>query len=225
MTDQALHQVLVADLIPNAAPDLEIFGHMLALGLSALGLQAQMELMEGWGRMSLVVDGHACQFGVLEPERTGLSSRAIDLRFGFSLSFGVPDGGSLESEPDVLLSLPAALTVSELIALARGKVSPESFVAMQNYSSRLALLAPIAKFPSSVLVAVGEVGGIREAVKVRYELWTQDDGVPRFHTLAPTNNPHEAAEEANELGYWPTVYRCLSGRFVCFKQTNGGVFI
>ncbi|MGP0171030.1 hypothetical protein ACSVIJ_04030 [Pseudomonas sp. NCHU5208] len=225
----SLQQVMVADLVPDAAPDLEIFGHMLALGLSELGLKAQMELLDGWARISLEVGLEAYQFGILEPERAGLSKDAIDLRFGFSLSFGVPDGGLLDSIPDVILSLPAVTTVGELLSIVQGKVSPGGFVALENFSARHALSVPIEKFPKSVLLAVGEAGGEAgwrmEATRIRYDLWTQDGGKLQIHSLVPTNNPHEAAREANELGYWPTVYRCLSGRFVCFKSTSGGVFI
>ena len=225
MTDLTCHRTLVADLIPDAAPDLEIFGHMLALGLSDLGFLAQMELMDSWARINLSVGLMRCQFGILEPERIGLSTDALDLRFGFSLSYGLPDGGILQREPDVLLSLPAATTVGELLDIAQGKVSAELFIALQNYSARHALSSPIAKFPKCALVAVGEAGRPMEATNIRYELWTQDGGKVQFHTLSPTNNPHMAAEEANELGYWPTVYRCLSGRFICFKTTPGGVFV
>jgi hypothetical protein len=130
----------------------------------------------------------------------------------------------VDQEPDRFLYLPTDFTVEELLALACGEVAPAHHMELVNSSNKHAMSAPRPRFPRSALVMLG-VRRSLEAADRHFELWSQADGVVQFHSLEQTADPNEAANEALDLGYAPTIYRCMSGRFVCFRPTAGGVFI
>ena len=225
MSNANIREVLLAQCLQDAAPDLELSAYVLATGLNGLGFPTTLQLEEDWARLTLDVGDRAVQFGLKKPEAPGLSKDGLSLRVGFSLGFGVPSGKAVKEEPECFVYLPSSFTVGELLDLAGGETTPAQYMALENFSARHALSAPLAKFPNAALVMIGTRASLMERGDWHFELWTQNGVCVSFHQLTPTINPHVAAVEAQELGYSPTIYRCLSGRFICFKPTDGGIFI
>ena len=136
----------------------------------------------------------------------------------------MPSGEVIDEEPERYLYLPSGFKLDELLSLAQGQVTPARHMELVNFSNKHAMSVPLARFPRSALVMMG-VRRSRGVANRYFELWSQKNGTVQFDPLEPTPNPNEAAAEALELGYMPTIYRCLSGRFVCFRPTSGGVFL
>lgn len=197
----------------------------IASGLAEIGLLVRVDLHGDWVMLTLLTDKGDITFALMEPEVYGLSNEALPMRVGVSLSFGVPDGNNLTDKPDTFFYLPASFTVDQLLALCRGQFSPEQFTELLNMSVRHAMSSPREKFPSSILLMIAERTSLRDAGGMHFELWTQSRGGVDIQCLRPTNNPHIAAAEARSLGFHPTIYRCQSGSFISFTETDGGVFL
>lgn len=225
MTDIAAQARRLMARIGEAPPtDLGAMSLALADELSGCGHPASVEPMDGWARLTLSVDGRLAQCGVRLPETEGPVLGSLGIRFGFAEAFGVPSGEPVDQEPDRFLYLPTDFTVDELLALACGEVAPAHHMELVNFSNKHAMSVPRPRFPRSALVMLGVRRSLHSAHRY-FELWSQADGVVQFHSLEQTADPNEAANEALDLGYAPTIYRCMSGRFVCFRPTAGGVFI
>lgn len=193
--------------------------------LAEIGLPTSIDLQGDWVKLTVLTDQGDIYFGLMEPEMSGLSSLALPMRVGVSLSFGVPDGDDLTVKPDTFFYLPSSFTVDQLLALGRGQFSPEQFTELLNQSVRHAMSAPRDNFPRAILLMIAERTSLRDTGLRHFELWTQSRGGVDIQHLRPTNNPHIAAEEARTLGFQPTIYRCQSGSFISFTTTDGGVFL
>lgn len=197
----------------------------IASGLAEVGLPTSFDLQGDWVKLTLLTDQGGITFALMEPEVCGLSNEALPMRVGVSLSFGIPDGNELTDKPDTMFYLPASFTVDQLLALGRGQFSPLQFTELLNMSVRHAMSSPRDKFPRSILLMIAERTSLRDTGVRYFELWTQSRVGVDIQQLRPTNNPHIAAAEARTLGFQPTIYRCQSGSFISFTETDAGVFL
>lgn len=215
----------LGELVAGATPQLRDLADRCAAGLADSGLPCHVDIFDDWVKLTVRTDDGLLRFGLMEPEVSGLSPSGLPLRIGVELAFNVPSGEPLRSKPDVFFCLPSDFSIDQLIALGRGSFSPAQFTELLNFSVRHAMSAPRSRFPTSILLMISERNRLHTAGDKRFELWTQSRGKIDIVRLKPTSNPHEAAGEAQELGFYPTIYRCQSGVFVAFKATEGGVFL
>jgi hypothetical protein len=216
---------LLQPLLAGSTNSLIDLATRFASGLAEIGLPTSFDLQDDWVKLTLLTGQGDISFALMEPEVCGLSNEALPMRGGVSLSFGVPDGNDLTDKPDTFFYLPSSFTVDQLLALGRGQFSPEQFTELLNMSVRHAMSSPRDKFPRSILLMIAERTSLRDTGVRHFELWTQSRGGVEIQHLRPTNNPHIAAAEARSLGFHPTIYRCQSGSFISFTETDGGVFL
>ncbi|HDS0957095.1 hypothetical protein [Pseudomonas putida] len=216
---------LVCGLLAGASDGLISLSERLVTGFSHAGLPASFQLHGDWAQISVSAAEGPVSFAIMEQEVPGLSSGALPLRLGVSLAFGIPSGEALLHKPDTFFYLPASFSVDQLVALCRGTFSPRQFTDLLNFSVRHSMSAPRDRFPASILLMIADRTQVHTVGDKRFELWTQSRGVIDIVQLKVTSNPHEAAAEAMEMGYDPTIYRCQSGAFVPFKTTDGGPFL
>lgn len=209
----------------TATAGLRLLAECFALGLTDFGAPTSVDVRGEWALLSTRIEGNCMSFAVMEPEFPGLAEGAVPLQFGLPMAFGLPSGDMILEKPDTFFYLPADFSIDHLFSLCRGHFSPVQFTELLNFSVRHAMSVPRNKFPKSILLMIRNRTELHDAGDKRFELWTQSVGSVRVIELKPTNNPHAAAAEANELGFSPTIYRCSSGRFVSFKSTDGTVFL
>jgi len=88
MTDIAPQARRLMARIGEAPPtDLGAMSLALADELSGCGHPASVELMDGWARLTLSVDGRLAQCGVRLPETVGPLLGSLGIRFGFAEAF------------------------------------------------------------------------------------------------------------------------------------------
>jgi hypothetical protein len=228
MNDDQLKDVLLSPLssmLKGHVSSLSSIADSLRRGFRSIGIQASVDYMDDWACVTIDVDGELMGFGVTMPETYELPSECLPIRLGVDLAFGLPSGDLLNERPGLFFYPPSNFTIQHLVLLCKAAVLPAEFSALLNDSNRFAMAMARERFPKSILIMKEARIAARIVGERTFELWTQSGGSVCFHPLAPTNNPHLAALQANELGYWPTIYRCTSGVFVPFKQTPAGVFI
>lgn len=215
----------LGELVAGATTQLKDLAGRFAAGLADFGLPCHVDIFDDWVKLTVGTDDGLLDFGLMGPEVSGLSPGGLPLRIGVELAFNVPSGEPLRSKPDVFFYLPTDFSIDELIALGRGSFSPAQFTELLNFSVRHAMSAPRSRFPTAILLMISARLSLHTAGDKRFELWTQSRGKIDIVRLKRTSNPHEAAGEAQELGFNPTVYRCQSGVFVAFKATEVGMFL
>lgn len=212
-------------LTPSQCHSLQSISQALLQSFDSRGISAGVEYLEEWVCFTIEWNDNLLSFGVMLPEEEAAPSLGLLFRVGVDLSFGLPSGEVLNDLPGIFFYPPTDFTLQQLLDLCLGEASPAEFTELLNNSNFLVLSSPQKKFPKSILVMVSTRSSVRDAGERCFELWTQSGGRVRRHSLTPTNNPHQAAIQAHDMGFWPTIYRCTSGVFVAFKTTDGGVFI
>ncbi|MGF6282008.1 hypothetical protein ABH908_000505 [Pseudomonas frederiksbergensis] len=228
MNDDQLKDVWLSPLstmLKGHASSLSSIADSLRRGFRAVGIQAGVEYLDDWACITIDIDGELMGFGVTMPEPFDLPPECLPVRLGVDMAFGLPSGDLINERPGLFFYPPSSFTIQHLVLLCKAAVSPAEFTSLLNDSNRFAMAMARERFPRSILIMREARIAARIVGDRTFELWTQSAGSVRFHPLAPTNNPHHAALQANDLGYQPTIYRCTSGVFVPFKQTPAGVFI
>ncbi|MDF9779138.1 hypothetical protein [Pseudomonas baetica] len=215
----------LSSMLKGQVSSLSSIADALCRGFRSCGLQAGIEHIDDWACISINVAGELLSFGVMSPEAYELPPACLPIRIGVDLAFGLPSGDLLNERPGLFFYPPSNFTIQQLVQLCQATVSPAEFTTLLNGSNRFAMAMARQRFPSSILLMREARTSARVVGEKTFELWTQSGGSVCFHPLEPTNNPHQAALQANDLGYWPTIYRCISGVFVPFKATPAGVFI
>lgn len=216
---------VVLDFSAEAAHGLIALADRLALLLAEAGAPTCIEIKDNWARLTVLADEGQVDIAIMEPEVPGLGVEALPMRFGLAMSFGVPSGEAVLEKPDTFFYVPADFTVDQLFSLSRGHLSPAQFTDLLNFSVRHSMSVPREKFPSAILLMIRDRTELHYAGEHKFELWTQSRGGIKLTELKPTSNPHEAAAQALEIGFAPTIYRCQSGNFIAFKTTSGGVYL
>ena len=122
--------------------------------------------------------------------------------------------------------LPWECTAQDLIDIAFGEVTYPWIETVQNFSAAYAMSAPIERFPRCALVMLMDSSTKDDQRgSVYFKLWHQTENSVELLELEHTNSPFSAAEQAKQLGYSPTVYRCHSGCIVPFLPTSGFDFL
>jgi hypothetical protein len=122
--------------------------------------------------------------------------------------------------------LPPTTTINELVEYAFGDLTYPQVEAIQNFSAEYAMSGPIERFPRAALVMLMSSNTAADKPgKVYFKLWHQAEGKAELIELEPTDSPFKAAEQARDLGYSPTIYRCHSGCYVAFLSTSGFDFL
>ncbi|HHH9443135.1 TPA: hypothetical protein ACP32N_005123 [Pseudomonas aeruginosa] len=122
--------------------------------------------------------------------------------------------------------LPSTISTQTLVEYAFGAVTYPQVEAIQNFSAEYAMSGPIARFPSSVLIMLmASNPSVDQPGRVYFKLWHQNQNQAQLVELEATDSPFVAAEQARELGYSPTIYRCHSGCYVPFLPTSGFDFL
>lgn len=109
-------------------------------------------------------------------------------------------------------------------------MSFDTFHNLVNHTAKLEMARPRSRFPKScLLMQYGAPMPLRRGIPQPPErffvLWSQrEDGV-QLHELPRTQSPFEAAQHSRELGFSPTIYRCISGHLIPFLRTEGWAFI
>lgn len=228
MNDDQLNNVLLSPLssmLKGHVSSLSSIADSLRRGFRSVGIQAGVEYINDWACITIDVDGELMGFGVTIPEAYELPPGCLPIRLGVDLAFGLPSGDLLNERPGLFFYPPSNFTIQNLVLLCKAAVSPAEFTTLLNDSNRFAMALARERFPKSILIMRVARTSVQFVGEKTFELWTQSAGSVLFHSLPPTNNPHQAALQANGLGYWPTIYRCVTGVFVPFKPTPGGVFI
>lgn len=215
----------LSSMLRGQLSSLSSITHTLRAGFRSSGFQAGIELFDDWACISIDVAGELLSFGVMSPEVDKLPPECLPIRIGVDLAFGLPSGDLLNERPGLFFYPPSNFTIQQLAQLCQATVSPAEFTSLLNDSNRFAMAMAREQFPASILIMREARTAARVVGEKTFELWTQSGSSVCFHQLEPTNNPHKAALQANDLGYWPTIYRCISGVFVPFKSTPAGVFI
>lgn len=216
---------LLLPLMPSDTGSLQSIAMAFQQVFTFHGLRSGIEHFDNWVCITIAVDRRLLSFAVMAPETPELLGPGPTIRIGVDLSCGLPSGEELNDRPDTFFYPPSDFTLGNLLDLCRGRTTPGVFTDLLNASNRFAMSLARVKFPNSILVMSVSRQDRRTAGDRHFDLWTQTGGRAHVHTLHPTNNPHQAALQANEMGYWPTIYRCVSGHFVAFKSTDGGVFL
>jgi hypothetical protein len=216
---------LLSHVLPDESSTFRTIVEALQQFLTSNDLHCAVEFFDDWACVSLAAHDTLLSFAVIPPEEPELLNFGRAIRLGVELSFGLPSGECLNEKPDTFFYPPSGFTIGDLFDLCRGRVGPTEFTELLNASNRFAMSSVRMKFPQSILLMFVSRDEVFNAGERRFELWTQSDGKVLIHRLKNTNDPHRAALQANELGYWPTIYRCISGNFVAFKSTHAAAFL
>lgn len=131
-------------------------------------------------------------------------------------------GSSSMSEPDQVLFFGNGVSGKYIVEAIEGLHDGDR--TLLNESALRQMSALNGQFLSSVLVMQKSL--TPGSLGCYFTLWRQSEGRITWLDLPHMSNVFDAALSCAEIyGVHPTVYRCLSGQFVSFKQTSGNSLI
>ncbi|HBO6306043.1 TPA: hypothetical protein L4741_005631 [Pseudomonas aeruginosa] len=159
-------------------------------------------------------------------ERTQPGMAVFPLQVGAKFMACKPSATPAAECEVTFVYLPPTTTINELVEYAFGDLTYQQVESIQNFSAEYAMSGPIERFPRAALVMLMSSNTAADKPgKVYFKLWHQAEGKAELIELEPTVSPFKAAEQARDLGYSPTIYRCHSGCYVAFLSTSGFDFL
>lgn len=223
---QPLVQLLSPVSGQDASWEQAVRGILVLLNAAGVDVVETLAVAPDELELTLERDAQPAKLWLKDLERKDSALPALSVMVGAKFMACKPSASPHEDCEVNFFYSPDCTSVQDLVDIAYGEITYKRIESIQNFSAEFAMSGPIARFPNCALIMLMKNPWSSDRRgNTFFKLWYQQGDVASIVDLEETSNPFEAAKQAIELGYSPTVYRCHSGIFINFKNTSGVPFL